>query len=230
MSDETDLLFQELDEMPPTSGVGPIPFNENHQLINGLNYSHEAMVDAIIANPGIHQNALARMFGYSASWISTVIATDSFQSRLAERREQIVDPRIKATLEEQARGLFARSMEVLRDKFNAPSEAIPDNLALRMFDVSAKALGYGARPAPTAQPDDVATSLVRHADNLVNLLRREKARVTIEGEASEKAPDSPTLDGRPSAQTPSQGPPARAQSCEALGAQEVSGTSLPTLR
>ena len=42
------------------------------------------------------------------------------------------------TLEEQARGLFARSMEVLREKFDQPSKLIPAHLALQTFAQSGK--------------------------------------------------------------------------------------------
>lgn len=148
-------------------------------LVRGINYSHSAMIDAIISNPGIHQNALARMFGYSPSWISTVMATDAFQVALAKRREEIVDPVMRATAEEQCRGLFLRSLEILREKLAADTENVPDNLALSVFRDSGKLLGYGARP-PEPPTESVNESLVKHADNLVTLLRRE--RKIAEGE------------------------------------------------
>lgn len=155
-------------------------------LSRGLHYSHEAMIDLIIANPGIHQNTLARTFGYSASWISTVMATDSFQSMLAARREEIIDPILKSTLEEQARGLYLRSMEVLREKMNADAENIPDNLALALFKESGKLLGYGARPPEPVDRDTVAEQLVKHADNLVGLLRSKRREAeTIDVETSD---------------------------------------------
>jgi hypothetical protein len=154
-----------------------LPAVERPILVRGLNYSHEAMVDAIIANPGIHQNALARMFGYTPSWISTVLATDAFQAQLAARREEIVDPVLRATAEEQTRGLYLRSLEILREKMSADSENVSDNLALAVFRDSGKLLGYGARPPEPPSRETVAEGLIRHADNLVSLLRQKKAEV-----------------------------------------------------
>lgn len=168
MSADATALFDELDDLPTAP------------LKRGLNYSHVAMVDFIIANPGISQGEIALRLGYTQSWLSTVFGTDAFQVALAARREQIVDPVLRATLEEQARGLYLRSMEILRQKLNADAANVPDQLALQTFAQSARALGYGARPPAPPPTDDLAQSLVRHSDNLVNLLRREKARVRSE--------------------------------------------------
>jgi hypothetical protein len=110
------------------------------------------------------------------------MATDSFQAALAARREEIVDPVVRATAEEQCRGLYMRSLEILREKMAADAENIPDNLALSVFRDSGKLLGYGARPPePPPTRETVAESLVKHADNLVALLRKER-RTAAEGD------------------------------------------------
>lgn len=145
--------------------------------IQRLNYSHDAMIDMIIANPGVHQNIIARMLGYSPSWVSTIMATDAFQVKLAQRRETIVDPVLKATLEEQARGLYLRSMEIIREKLNVDSANVPDRLAIDVFKESGRHLGLGATPPTPPSGESVSEALVRHADNLVDLLRRKKVEV-----------------------------------------------------
>jgi hypothetical protein len=167
MSCEGDRLLDELDHLPA------------EPLKRGLNYSHSAMIDAILANPWIHQNQLAAMFGYSASWISTIMATDAFQAKLAERKDALVDPRLRATIEEQVKGLFGRSMEILREKLAVPAANVPDQLAIQTFSQSARALGYGARPEPKVEVN-ITNQIETHADNLVQLLRREKAKVEEE--------------------------------------------------
>src|SRR2546421_725388 len=73
-----DALLDELMTQPPVAEAGP--------LVRGLRYTHEAMVDMLIAEPWISQNELAARFGFSPSWISTVICSDAFQAKLAERR------------------------------------------------------------------------------------------------------------------------------------------------
>jgi hypothetical protein len=150
------------------------------------------MIDIIIANPGISQNEVALRVGYSASWVSTVMQTDAFQARLAERSKEIVDPSIRASIEENFKGMLSRSMEILRHKLDRLPGDIPDNLALRTLELSSRALGFGARVLPVAIDFDMNSRLDKLGSNLTQLLRRKKAEEssTIEGEFSEQAPSS----------------------------------------
>lgn len=112
-----------------------------------ISYSHDAMIDLIIANPGINQDEIAKTFGYTPGWISQVIASDAFQSRLAARKNEIVDPLIRASVEERLKGLAHRSLEVLMRKLNSADAAISDELALGAAKIATTALGYGAKQA-----------------------------------------------------------------------------------
>jgi transcriptional regulator with XRE-family HTH domain len=149
-----------------------------------VSYTHDAMIDMIIAAPSISQNELAARFGYTAAWISQIISSDAFQSRLADRRDEIVDPAIRASVEEQFKGLVFRSLDILRAKLSKPAEAIPDNLALRSLELSSRALGYGVKTeAPPVPPGDVTVHLNIMGERLVDLLRQKKAEALppIEG-------------------------------------------------
>ena len=122
-------------------------------------YSHEALIDLILANPAIDQNELARKFGYTPGWISQVIGSDAFQAALAARKDQIVDPMLRGAVEESFKGLVLQSMQKLREKLEAnPS----DQLALEVFKNSSRALGYGARVEINAK--------VQHSHSLVGML------------------------------------------------------------
>lgn len=144
--------------------------------VQKISYTHDAMIDLIIANPAISQNQLALHFGYSASWVSQVIACDAFQARLAERTKDLVDPTIRATVEDRFKALVLRSLDILREKLDKPSEAIADNLALRTLELSSRALGYGARQDPTPPAAvNVSVHLENLGGNLVQLLRKKKA-------------------------------------------------------
>lgn len=111
-----------------------------------VRYSHEAMIDVLIAEPTITQNELAVRFGRSRSWISIVMGSDAFQGALAKRRDDISNPELIATLEERYRGLADQSLRVLSDKLEASQN--PD-LALKSLEIAGKALGFGARGAGT---------------------------------------------------------------------------------
>lgn len=113
--------------------------------IQKIRYTHDAMIDKIIADPWVAQGALAAMFGYTEGWVSQVIASDAFQARLAARKSELVDPYIKATLEERFKGLAIQSLDKLRQKLEQPASKISDETLLRAVEISSKALGYGAK-------------------------------------------------------------------------------------
>lgn len=171
-------FLSELMNLPAVQAV--TPKESNGALKNGLRYSHEAMIDVLVSEPWIKQNDLARRFNKTPSWISTIMHSDAFQAAFAARKDAIVDPILRLSVEENTRGLYARSLEVLREKFDKPSEMIPDQLAIQTLAQTARALGYGARQEPTVQVN-ISNVIESQADNLVKLLRRTKAVVAEEG-------------------------------------------------
>lgn len=161
-----------------------------------ISYSHEAMIDLIIAQPGISQNALAAHFGYTPSWISQIISSDTFQSALAKRREQLVDPLIAAEVELQFKSLVSRSLDILHQKLNKPAAEIPDNLALRALEIGSRAAGYGVKDptqAPASTPAEVHIHLEQLGGGLVALLQRKKR----EAEALLPSPSQSSTGGDP---------------------------------
>jgi hypothetical protein len=158
------------------------------QPIQKLNYSHEAMIGLIIANPGISQNHLAQVFGYSPSWISRVMASDAFQSRLAEKTKELVDPSIRTTVEDRIKGLMLRSYEILEAKLDKDPSSVPDNLVLRTAELSQRALGYGAqRDVPPPTVSNMEKHLETLAGGLTTLLKqkRREAREDARGDATD---------------------------------------------
>jgi len=145
--------------------------------IQKINYSHDGMINLILAHRGISQNELAAHFGYSASWISQVMSSDAFQARLAERAMEIEDPTLRATVEENLKGLVSRSMEILKEKLSRPPSEIPDNLAIRTLELSTRALGYGARDQSPQTQVNVNLHLEDLGSRLTGLLARKKTEV-----------------------------------------------------
>lgn len=120
---------------------------EKKNAIQRVRYTHDAMIDMIVGNPWVSQGELARNFGFTQGWVSQVIASDAFQARLAMRKNELIDPTIRATIEERFKGLIARSIEILQQKLEQPVSLISDELALKALEISAKAAGYGAKNA-----------------------------------------------------------------------------------
>lgn len=107
-----------------------------------VKYSHDAMIDLLIANPAISQGELAQQFGYTQAWVSRVVNSDAFLARLAERKNDLVDPTIALTLDEKFRALANQSLDVIMEKLTVTKN--PDT-AMKALELSSKALGYGAR-------------------------------------------------------------------------------------
>jgi len=102
------------------------------------------MIDLIVAEPSIKQNDLAAIFDRSPAWISQIINSDAFQARLEERRTELVDPVLQASIKERLNAVASVSLEKILDKLTS---AVPkdDDFLIKTATLATKALGYGAR-------------------------------------------------------------------------------------
>lgn len=162
-----------------------------------VSYTHDGMIDLIIARPGISQGEIAAHFGYTPSWVSIIVNSDAFQARLAERKGELVDPLLTVSVEEKMRAVVSRSLEVLAEKLAAPTCQISDTLALRAMEVGSKAMGMG-QPVPPP-PDNIDGHLQRLADRLLLLqkqVRGEPLTIDITPEGGRNAPQEILVEGR----------------------------------
>ena len=143
--------------------------------LDKVRYSHVDMIDFIITNPRTTQNDLAARYGYSVGWVSNVMASDAWQSAMAARREEIVDPVLKMNLEERFRAVTTRSLERLMEKLDAP--VVSDQVVLKAVELGAKAMGLGGIAPPSAPAMD---SLERLANRLIDLQSNVRKGVTYE--------------------------------------------------
>lgn len=91
--------------------------------IKKVNYTHDAMIDLIMQDPTVNSRELAECFGYSPAWVSRILASDSFQARLAQRKSALIDPIIARSLNERMRTVAIRSMDVIEEKLAAEPSA-----------------------------------------------------------------------------------------------------------
>lgn len=120
-----------------------------------VRYSHDAMIDLIVAEPTVTQKKLAEIFGRTEGWISLVVNSDAFQARLAERRAELVDPEIVASIQERLQAVASASLAKLHERLSDPARVLNDDFLFRTAELSTKALGYGAR-TPAAGSTNVA--------------------------------------------------------------------------
>lgn len=139
-------------------------------------YTHDAIIDQIIANPGVDQREIAQAMGYSDGWISQIMASDSFQAAFERRKDELVDPVLRHSLEENFKALVLQSVAVLRRKLEA---APSDQLALKVLENSSKALGYGARISGEVKHTHTH-SLVSVLSGLPPAAPRERTTLTLD--------------------------------------------------
>lgn len=138
-----------------------------------IRYSHDAMIDLILQSPGVSQNQLAANFGYTPAWVSQIMSSDAFKARLEQRREELIDPAIRLTLNEKFNAMVHRSIDVLQEKLMQTQ--VDPNIALRAAELGVKALGVGGYqpPAPAAQADRLA----QLANRLTGLLGTKRSEI-----------------------------------------------------
>lgn len=144
------------------------------QAIDKVRYSHTDMIDFIIAHPGVSQNEIAARYGYSAGWVSRIISSDAFQSSMTLRREEIVDPDLKATLEERFKSLVHASYTRLMQKLEQPQ--VKDETILRALELGGKFLKLDNTPQ-VKEPE--GARLERLAARLIDLQARVQSGTLI---------------------------------------------------
>lgn len=184
----------------------PLKGTESAALAIGrVSYTHDAMIDLIITNPAISQNAIAKHFGYSPAWVSRVFNSDAFQARLAVRKSDIIDPTIVLSMDEKLRALADQSLDILATKMALTQSA---EMAFKALELSTKSLGYGARAQNVnlqqnfvvAMPDkaqDAAAWASKHAGGVLSAGQgRVPAQVVEDAkiiQPQDVAPQSPEL-------------------------------------
>jgi hypothetical protein len=83
------------------------------QQLKRLTPRHDAILAFVMANPRIKRGEVASYFGVTEAWLSTIINSDIFQARLAERTDQV----------------FCETLVPLKDKVEAIAHTALDNLA-----------------------------------------------------------------------------------------------------
>jgi len=151
--------------------LGPVK-----EALKKLNYTHEALVDLMVSHPELNQNQLASAFGYTAAWLSTIVCSDAFQARLAQKREEIIDPVLRLTVEERFKAMVNRSFEVLMEKLHAPQ--VSENVAIRCAEMGARVLAVKAGKDQLPPPLPPGERLTKLAGRLRDLQRGDVVDVT----------------------------------------------------
>lgn len=110
-----------------------------------MSYTHEAMIDLIIAKPYITLAEVAETFGYTKIWCSRLMRSDAFRELLAARKKELMDPVLLQSIESRLNSLATRAIDVIEDKLEANPSA---DVALKALDLATRGLGLGAAKQP----------------------------------------------------------------------------------
>lgn len=142
-----------------------------------VKYTHDAMIDLIIANPAVAQSDIAKHFGYTQPWVSRIMNSDAFQARLALRKEELVDPSLVASIDEKLRALASKSLDVVLEKLTLTNSA---DIGLKALEITSKALGYGARQQNLNVQQNFVVALPPKAQNAEDWAAAHGSGVIIE--------------------------------------------------
>ena len=95
--------------------------------IQETRYTHEAIIDEILVNPSDSQGELAKRFKYTETWISIIMNSAAFKERLAERKAQLVDPKLIASIEDRLDGVARRALDKIIDRLDNSAASIKNN-------------------------------------------------------------------------------------------------------
>ena len=156
--------------------------NESYLVMGNAKYSHDALIDLIIENPGWSHAQYSAHFGYAPAWLSQIIALDVFQMALDPRRHEINDPSIVATMEERLRSISLLSMNRLSDIMH--NDSCEQITLVKAMENANKALGMGNAAFKHLAPErpPAPSNIADRANSLV-----ERMNATGEGRLADRA-------------------------------------------
>ncbi len=99
-------------------------------------------MDWLLCNPGRGQmGACALHFGFTRAWLSSMVWSDAFQAKLADRKEQLFAESV-VPVREQINGIAIRAMERLGEKIE---ESEDGKFLLDTADKMLHKLGYAPK-------------------------------------------------------------------------------------
>ena len=114
--------------------------------IASARWHHDRIIDYILEAPTApSQNEIGKVFGFTATWVSIMVNSDAFKNRLEERKGELTDPKIKASILERLDGLAKSALDKL-------IERVDGTIPIKTSDLVAIAkLGVGDKNTRPAQ-------------------------------------------------------------------------------
>lgn len=122
--------------------------------IKKVSWWHESIFEWMIANPEAKLRECAEFFKVTQSWLSTIIHSDVFVEKLAERRD-LHFAAISQDVASKVSGLAELSLDVLEERIERERDAISLGLVKDTAEMALKAAGYiGPKPGTGSRNGD----------------------------------------------------------------------------
>jgi len=109
--DETSTPIDETEtELVPIPQNGP-----NKVQVKNVSNRHEAIIAFLVAEPEMKQSDVARHFKVTPSWLSTLIHSDAFKARLAERQDEFFSAAL-VPIKDKLETLASTGLDKLQEK------------------------------------------------------------------------------------------------------------------
>lgn len=149
--------------------------------IKTARWYHDRIIDMILESPvPLSQNEIARQVGYSATWVSIMVNSDAFKHRLEERKAELIDPVLAASLNERLDGIAMRALDKIAERLDSPGPAVK---TMELVAIAKLAVGdKNTRPAvpPSTTQNNFVFQLPAPAQNSQEWLARAKPVEVIE--------------------------------------------------
>lgn len=166
--------------LPRTTGVGGVPPAR-------LSHTHEQIINWLILNPGASMRQCADTFGYTQSWLSTLIRSDLFQAALAER-QMAVAARVVATIPQKLAAVTEIALDKLADMVGTSED---QDFILDAADKALHRMGYAPQSSrnPAGSPSQFSPGGLNIQQNnfVINASDLEEARALMQTSAAQLA-------------------------------------------
>lgn len=115
--------------------------------IKTMTIRHEAILDYLLANPDKKLRDVAKQFGVSQPWLSSIIHSDAFQSKLEIRKDELFGETV-LPLRERLLGLAHLGVDKLGESLEHASPINEKEYIRDTTDTILKNIGYSPKSGP----------------------------------------------------------------------------------
>jgi hypothetical protein len=143
---------------------------------------HERLADALIARPDVSMGELAKEFGVTPAWLSTVKNSDAFQE-FFRRRSDAHSNQLLHDVRDRAIGAADQAIEEIQKRLDQNGSVMPFDSLLETADVMLKRAGFGSSGLKQNQNQAPTVNVIISREELAELrrgIREQAAPILIE--------------------------------------------------